>query len=195
MSREEFIKTYWRYYLILEQRVQKIERYVEFVKDNRETYSVEFIGCLMEIGSEIDVVMKNICNFSEKDRSTIKEYAPLILEKYKGIKEQEVRIRGIAIKPFEKWSVDEPANSLEWWKAYNSVKHGRSENYQMANLTNVIYSLAALFLIEMHRIKELAQVDVEPDIPEKMSELFEAVQLETKWIEGNSDYFCRVETI
>ena len=127
MSREEFIKTYWRYYLILEQRVQKIEKYVEFVEDNRKTYSVEFIGCLMEIGSEIDVVMKNICGFPENDRKTIKEYAPLIHEKYGEIKEQEVRI--------------------------------------------------------------------EPDIPEKMSKLFEAVQWEAKWIEGNSDYFCRVETI
>ena len=128
MSREEFIKTYWRYYLILEQRVQKIEKYVEFVEDNRKTYSVEFIGCLMEIGSEIDVVMKNICGFPENDRKTIKEYAPLILEKYGEIKEQEVRIRGMVIKPFEKWSIDEPAKSLKWWNAYNLVKHGRSEN-------------------------------------------------------------------
>ncbi len=189
MSRDEFIKNYWRYYLALEEHVQKIEKYVDFTEDNYNTYSVEFISCLIEIGSEVDVVMKNICGFSGTERKNMSDYATYILGEYQDIKTQEIRVRGMVIKPFEKWTTDMPADSLEWWNAYNGVKHGRNINYQLANLKNVIYSLAGLFLLEMYRIKELAVSEDEPDIPEKKSELFEVPLWETMWFDSSNMYY------
>lgn len=192
MNKAEFIRNYWRYYLVLEQHVQRIEKYVDFTEDNYNTYSVEFISCLIEIGSEVDVVMKDICGFSGEERKTMNDYVTPVLGKYQDIRAQEIRVRGISIKPFEKWTTDSPAESLEWWKAYNGVKHGRNVNYQQANLKNVIYSLAGLFLLEMYRIKEVAISEAEPDIPERKSELFEIPLWETTWFDS-SNIYCMIE--
>ncbi len=190
MLRDEFVKIYWRYYLVLEEHFHKIEKYVEFTEDNYSTYSMEFISCLMEIGSEIDGVMKNICGFSATARKTINDYISDILEKYPDIREKEVLVRNMVILPFQGWSIEEPAKSLEWWQAYNNVKHGRSENYQQANLKNVIHALAALFLLEMYRIKEIANIDQEMDIPEKESEIFRIKNWENRWMSCGDLKFC-----
>ena len=78
MGKDEFENIYWRYYLVLEEHFRRIEKYVEFTEDNYDTYSMEFISCLMEIGAEIDGVMKNICGFPANARKTITDYAPII---------------------------------------------------------------------------------------------------------------------
>ncbi len=183
MSRDEFVATYWKYYLILEQHFEESEKYVEFSVDNYATYSMQFISCLMETGAELDGVMKSICGFSPDDRKTIQDYAPKILGKYPDINTKEVIVRGNAIMPFKGWTITQPAQSLEWWKAYNSVKHGRSNNYKKANLKNVLYALAALFLLEMYRIQELADDSKEEmDIPDKASKLFVAKSWEQKYV-------------
>lgn len=43
---------------------------------------------------------------------------------------------------------------MEWWNAYNLVKHNRTEkdenenwNYEKANLKNVLFAMAGLFII------------------------------------------------
>ena len=65
---------------------------------------------------------------------------------------------------------------------YNEIKYGRALNYKQANLENTIYSLAALYILDMYYIKDIANYDVEPDIQENESKLFELVNWDNKWI-------------
>ena len=95
--------------------------------------------------------------------------------------------------PFEGWTSDAAARSLEWWESYNSVKHGRSMNYKQANLKNVLHALAALYLLEMYRIKEISQDEVEPDVPLEKSALFEIQEWNTKWTDATGMMFVTEE--
>ena len=73
---DEFCKYHWEYYLVLEKDFLETERYISFdlgdnyLYDDRETtnignsmtFSNEYIKQYQTICSEIDVVMKSICN-------------------------------------------------------------------------------------------------------------------------------------
>lgn len=192
MTRKDFIKNYWRYYLILEQHVMAAENYVDFSEDNRETYSVGFMNCLNEIGSEVDVCMKAVCGFAENERKTISDYCPIILEKYPEITAQKVIVREQEIIPFENWTAEGASQSLTWWETYNSVKHGRNLNYKLANLKNVLYALAGLYVLEMFYLKEISDCENEPDIPDKESELFTMEQWETIWETNSGIFFQKI---
>ena len=52
---------HWNYFLALEADVCKLSRYIELQKDNYETYSIELVRILFAACSEIEVVMKLLC--------------------------------------------------------------------------------------------------------------------------------------
>ena len=81
MDRKSFMRNYWMYYLMLEERFIQSTRYIEPVEDNEEVYSLEYVNQLQAIGSEIDVLMKVICNISQSARKTIADYYPIIVHK------------------------------------------------------------------------------------------------------------------
>ena len=43
MTKEEFCKNYWSYYLVLEGRFLKLQNYIAFDKENYKCYSTELI--------------------------------------------------------------------------------------------------------------------------------------------------------
>lgn len=157
MTKDELENKYWRFYLLLEKKFIKIINYVELSEDNYKTYSLEFVSLLREIGSEIDIIMKEFCESSSKKKGNIKKYADEILKDYPNITKQGVIGNGIRIIPFECWDIEKAAQSLEWWKAYNSVKHERINNFNKANLKNVFYSLGALFILNNYLLKKITK--------------------------------------
>lgn len=50
-------------------------------------------------------------------------------------------------KPFSLWNKDQPTKSLEWYDAYNSVKHNRGGNLKNANFKNLLDSIAAIHIL------------------------------------------------
>ncbi|HBB6794409.1 TPA: hypothetical protein KB899_002331, partial [Enterococcus faecium] len=73
-----------------------------------------------------------------------------------------------SLKPFgDGWPEDTP----DWWKIYNRVKHGRSSNYKEANLENVLYALASLYLLEEYLHKKVI-LEGEVDFISPESNLF-----------------------
>lgn len=195
MKRKDFIKDYWRYYLMLEQRFCETTRYVELTEDNYQTYSLEYVNELQSIGSEIDVLMKILCGFGQNERKNISDYCPKILEKYPDIIEREVNVETLddPVIPFKGWDKKEAAKSLDWWTAYNDIKHGRVLNIRNASLKNVLDSLAALYILEMYYLKEIAKQNEELDIPNKDSEIFSLLRWETKHISNANVSFKVVE--
>src|ERR1700693_737083 len=61
----ENIRPHWNYFLALEKDVETLSRYIEFCKDNLNTYSIELAHLLLSSASEIDTVAKCICSILE----------------------------------------------------------------------------------------------------------------------------------
>ncbi len=155
MNRKDFIKMYWKQYLLLEKEFIATDDYVTIEKINYDTYSNKYLSLLLAVCSEIDSLSAEVCKLGgDKISQGFRNKLNIITIHYPKILECGVDMKfpwGIEnIKPFQ--FKDE---SLEWWKAYNDVKHQRTEknagnryNYTKANLKNVLSAIAALYIIE-----------------------------------------------
>lgn len=59
---------------MLEEKFTNALRYVELDEKNFETFSMEFVSQIREIGSEIDIVLKELLDFSQDERKNISDY-------------------------------------------------------------------------------------------------------------------------
>lgn len=172
MNREQFLRDYWAYYLMLEEKFIHTLNYVALSADNAMAYSNEYAGLIQMIGSELDSFFKVFCSSSAAERIT--QYYRAVIEDYPDILNQEVQIlmNGMVIKPFYSWNNDQPGQSLFWWHAFTNIKHGRVANIKDGCQRNVLYVLAALFLLEMKYLQNITVNTDERDIPDKQSDLF-----------------------
>lgn len=181
MDRTSFTNTYWRYYLTLEDRFVHTFRFVEPSQKNFGSFSIEFEQELLTIGSEIDIFLRFMCSIPDSDRSTMDDYSSRLLnDKTYSLLSRQVNFcyGNIPFFPFKLWSMQNPGESLTWWKAYNGVKHNRIANYLDANFENVVASLAALFLLETLYWKMFADSNkIEPDILLPESSIFKVESL------------------
>ena len=142
---------HWDYYRVLEDDFEKTNRYVEVDNRNAATYSIEFVHLLLAIGSEVDVVLKEMCERLDGTRgpTNIDAYRPIVLAKYKHFFDARLFIPKYAmpVDPWGPWSIEK---NPDWWHAYNNVKHRRNKCFPEANLENVIYSLAGLYGAILH---------------------------------------------
>lgn len=177
MDKREFLKKHWNYYLMLEEDFRKTIRFVELDTLNFNTFSVEFSKQLQSICSEFDVICKSICQFynTQSNARNIKDYAEVILSELPDITYSKVSIIGIdglTLTALESWTL-ESYKSPNWWTEYNDVKHNRFQNFNKANLENVLNALAALYTLELNLLKLICDRDNEThDIPYKESDLF-----------------------
>lgn len=174
MTKYDFERFFWGQYLILEQEFVDSLNYIEFDTSNFAAYSNKYVKLLLQIGSEVDNTLKEICNL--QGRTNISQYATYMLNKYPQITNQSVKVinRNITLIPFTGWNTQQPAQSLCFWDSYNLVKHDRIQNLNKASLETVSNGLAALFIIEIYQLYELYKV--EPDTfnssPDTESQLF-----------------------
>ncbi len=178
MDIKKFNNVYWRYYKALEDDFIKTTRFVELDEDNFKTFSVEYTKQYQAICSEIDVIAKEICAFYGKNNAkTMKHYTNIILQQHDDIRSREVIMKFLPefkLQPFIDWETDPNYNSPSWWSEYNDVKHNRSIHIKKANMENVINSLAALYLLEMYFVYDVAKsISEKINIPDTPSLLFE----------------------
>lgn len=64
---KNFQRSYWNYYLELEERMEATKKYVEFDLDNSNVYSGTYLMLLQAVCSEIDVVAKEIAAYFSVD--------------------------------------------------------------------------------------------------------------------------------
>lgn len=62
ITTEIFKKSYWNYFLELEEEFLLTQKYVTFDKLNFNTFSAEYIKLIQAVCSEIDVVAKEIAS-------------------------------------------------------------------------------------------------------------------------------------
>jgi hypothetical protein len=144
---------HWNYFLALEQDLAGISRFVEFHEDNYDVYSIELAHLLLASASEIDVVLKSLCQ-----RHGLRKQKPNIHDYRKNIQKHQDRFikercmiprYGLTLTPWKNWE-NESEQSPFWWQSYNNVKHNRSVCFAEASLKNVLNSMAALFIANIH---------------------------------------------
>lgn len=195
MTRDEFCKFHWEYYLVLEKDVLRTEQYVSFElgdnylyagkdpenPENSLTFSNEYVKQYQAICSEVDVIMKSICReLGNTSAENMTGYTEVILTNWNSIKMQKVRMRRSELQPFLNWEKLPAYKSPDWWKPYNNVKHERLCYYKMANLKNVLNALAGLYILENYLVKYIGDRDQEIDVPNDISGLFEMVNYLTE---------------
>lgn len=188
MANKQIITEYWNYYLSLESQFENSRRYINFDVSNYSTYSIEYVQLLQAICSEIDVVGKVVAQYNNEDfivdsNTNILKWGFEVQKCFKGIDLKTIYFdNAIEIVPFRKWKYkkgntkrrpivlfDDTYKTPKWWLDYNSVKHARTsidkdaqiQNYKKANLKNVIYSLGALYILNMILLQNFAGLDLD----------------------------------
>lgn len=141
---------HWNYFLALESDVVRLSRFVEFATDNYQAYSVEMAHLLLAAASEVDVLAKMLCKRLD-GRSTaanVNQYHKEIVPKFPGLKNTMVMLprHGLSLTPWQDWEHRSPPR---WWTANNKVKHQRNDHFGMANLENVLNSMAGLLVFAL----------------------------------------------
>lgn len=157
---------HWNYFIALEQDLAKVSRFIEFSELNFETYSIELAHLLLAASSEVDVVLKALCNLKNpnKNHGNIDQYQETIKAVLPGLINEKSFIPryGLELKPWDNWNGDD--NPL-WWRSYNNVKHERNKYFHEANLKNTINSVAALGLVVLYYYLEVfSREDLEPNM-------------------------------
>lgn len=148
MDKIEFNTKIWDYYLMLENQFIDTFKYIEPDKNNINTFSKVYNQLLLSIGSEIDILLKELCkikddtrvNNIEQYREVLKDYKNFSNEGCKYVYDSEI------IYP---WINFKKGKSPDWWRAYNNLKHNRLEDkyFKLGNYKNVTQALAGLFVI------------------------------------------------
>lgn len=143
---------HWNYFIAIEKDLEKLSRYIELSKNNEDTYSIELAHILLSASSEVDVVLKQLCELLGEPRcDNINQYRDVIMHNAIGntfANEVIVLSRfGLTHKPFENWN---NGVNPDWWKDYNKVKHVRNDNFHKANLKNVLNAVGALLITVIH---------------------------------------------
>ncbi len=174
MNQKQYEMYFWKQYRQLEQELIQSRMFIEFDNINFNSFSSAYTKLLLEIGSEVDNVMREMCSLA--GRSDISTYAETLLRKYPNIVSQEVKIldSNLVITPFAGWNNSQPSQSLGFWQAYNNIKHDRIANRTEATLKNVLNALGGLFILETFRYYELYKndADIAFNMPEEESKVF-----------------------
>lgn len=178
ITKTDFNKIYWRYFLILENDFLNTERYLTINKENSKAFSIEYLKLYLSICSEIDVVAKSFVNQIDDNAKAenIHEYASVILNKFPDIVKKECIAYDydISIVPWKDWTFTISTNKHgetivngnvpDWWTKYNKLKHKRTTinsptqkpYHEFANQENVLNALAGLYILEKKYLWYLA---------------------------------------
>lgn len=74
---KNFQRSYWNYYLELEERMEATKKYVEFDLYNSKVYSSTYLMLMQAVCSEIDVVGKEIASYFSADFQNDKGNKPI----------------------------------------------------------------------------------------------------------------------
>ncbi len=149
---------HWRYFLALEADLKTLSRFIELHPDNYSAYSTELTKLLLASGSEVDVMLKELafCIKGSRVENKIKAYRSAVLGRYKKFWDLEIVIPSfnISLSPWKNWQSNK---NPDWWNAYDRVKHYRTSEFKLANLKNVMNTMAALYATVVYYYMALNQ--------------------------------------
>jgi hypothetical protein len=133
------------------EQLEHICRIIHPVEENFQAFGHETRNVLILACTEVEAQWKNILKYNrvKKDRASTKDYV-VLLEAMK-LNEYEVTLTYYPwfkpVKPFKDWCDKCPTQSLEWYEAYNRVKHNREEMFGDATLDRAIQAVTGCFVM------------------------------------------------
>lgn len=148
---------------ILYSRLEKIFEYVEPCENNKNTYSVQISSLMLDVCTTIEANFKAILeknDYKMNSNLSIKNY--FLVEKSHHLSSYKIKIPfwkpGKSIKrlhwedegsiriPFKNWE-NNTYVPLDWYQAYNKVKHNMINNFDKATLNNLVDAFCGLVII------------------------------------------------
>ena len=129
-------------------------RYVEPSSTNDQCFGHRARELLILACTEVEshwksVLLQNMANPPASFKPATKDYiklAPVLrLKDWRVTLKDYFGYRFIA--PFERWDIAKPSQSLEWYSAYNAVKHDREGKFEQAQIQFVIEAMAAVHVM------------------------------------------------
>lgn len=181
-------KHHWNYFLAIENDLEKLSRYIEFSNANLKTYSIELTYILLSASSEVDVIIKQLCELIDptRPRENIKHYKQIIKASLNSFITEEISIDrfGLTYKPWDNWKGNQNPN---WWKSYNNVKHQRNNYFHEANLRNTINAVGALLITVLYYYKFAFSQESKSII--EFKDTTRQLQPESTFLKINADYY------
>lgn len=120
--------------------------------DNLKVYGQKTKNLLVLSCIEVETQLKGILKANEstpKNYYTTKDYVRLKkilqLDKYSVKYPYYPDLK--TFKPFNKWVVSKPTNSLKWYDSYNAIKHNGELDFNKATLENAISAFSAVAIL------------------------------------------------
>ncbi len=164
MEKSNFLRLYWQNYLLLEKEFIETFSYITLDTDNYNVYSLHYIKLLLQIGSEVDVNAKKLCEQYKTNHKleNMGDYMNVITNNESDFCETNIRIiYSCDIPLFTPWESWELGKSPYWWTAYNKVKHERfstgkiggvkKEYYKFANMKYTLFALGGFYNLLIYR--------------------------------------------
>jgi len=187
------ISNHWNYFLALEDDLAKVSRYIEFTESNYDTYSIELAHLLLAAASEVDVVLKALCNdvSPEISHSGINKYRETIQAKQSHLIREYCTIPryGLKLTPWSEWDKKTNSNPV-WWRSYNKVKHHRDSDFKKANLKNVLNAMAGLALVNLYLQRRYFDFS-RYSLPH-LSHVVHSLSPQSSLIEFQRDYYAHI---
>jgi hypothetical protein len=142
---------HWRYFLALEQDVERTTRFVEPHPSNYRTFSIEFARLIISACSEVEVVAKVLCEAIDPraTATNMDQYRTIIHKRYPRIHETIVEVPRFDLR-FEPWKEWGSGANPGWWKDHQLVKHQRHKHFANADLEHCIVSTGGLFSLALY---------------------------------------------
>ena len=162
-------------------------QYVDPDQANQGTFGTEFRNILILSATEFEAQCKGILranSYSFSDEKYWKTTDYVKLEAAARLADYSIRFAAYPwiepICPFKSWNPDQPTQSLDWYHAYNDVKHDREKNFKRANLNFAIKSVGAV------AIMGLAQYGIDFFRRSSLGDVLEVVE-RPAWSIGDTD--------
>lgn len=143
---------YWESFKQLYSDLEESFRFVNPISDHFRVHSLRYYELLLRASTEFESLCKEmvinykLSNSDPKDMR-LKHFYLLnahFKNRLSNFKVGFIFPTPIFITPLEEWS---NAHSLTWYAAYNKVKHNKADQIVLANLENVLMSIAGLFVM------------------------------------------------
>ena len=121
-----------------------------------KVYSDIFKQIIVLAASEFEIMSKALCSAKGVKTKRIGDISETILGVFPKIIDFEVSTPFWINTPLHDWKttrIDNGKNvkveGLDWWFAYNSIKHDEKESIKNATFENAVLALASLYIIEI----------------------------------------------
>lgn len=153
-ERDEYIR-YIRQLEIIFEELTNIFKVIEPSSDNMNVYGNALRNIIILSCTEIDAMLRNIMksNGYEKKNDNYSTNDYIKLKEILKIDDYVLSLNFFdslgSFSPFKEWNKQSPTTSIQWYDAYNKIKHNRDHNFAHANLRNAINSVIAFAIILM----------------------------------------------